>query len=76
MEAQPGGAGKLPTLRAAAVDQLRRKIQEQGGLQVSVDCKAEQILATSEQEVDNAIIPLCAWLAGLVEAQSTSDAGD
>lgn len=74
MEAQPSGVGDLPSLEAAAVGRLRQKILKQDGLHVSLDCR-DKILAISEAELDETILPFCSWLKGLVEAQGKA-AGD
>lgn len=68
MEAQSIGVSDVPSLEAAAVGKLREKVLKQGGLHVSLDCR-NKILAISEVELDETILPLCSWLIGLVEAQ-------
>lgn len=75
MEAQPSGVGGLSPLDETAVLRLRQLIQEQGGLRVTLDCR-DKVMAISDTELVEVILPLCCWLIGLADAQRTKTKGD
>lgn len=67
MEVQPSGVGNVPPLDVTSVDRLRKTIRENGGLPVSLDCR-DKTLASSDDELAQVILPLCAWLRRLADA--------
>lgn len=73
LEMQPSGVGNLPNLDVDAVN-LLRKLSNAGGLPVSVDCR-DKILAVSEGDLAEVILPLCAWLKGLADDQEGDETG-
>lgn len=69
LEAQAGGAGKLPCLEEGSLDRLRQLVKEQGGLPITLDCR-KKLLPVNDVDLVGVIAPLSVWLKGLVEAHS------
>lgn len=74
LEAQTGGAGKLPCLEDGSLDRLRHLVKEQGGLLVTLDCR-KKLLPVTDVDLDGVIIPLCIWLKGLAGSHSAEGEG-
>lgn len=66
LEAGPEGGGDSLLSNVGGLDRLRQVVQEEGGLPISLDCRTK-ILDVCQEDLEEVIIPLCAWLKGLAE---------
>ena len=69
LEAQPSGVGRCKPLESSGLERLQQLVNTSRGLTVSLDCR-RKILAVSNEDIAEVIIPLCSWLKGLAEGHS------
>ena len=65
LEAQTCGVGICKPLESSGLERLQQLVKTTRGLPVSLDCR-KKILAVSNDDIAEVIIPLCSWLKGLV----------
>lgn len=74
LEAQPCGVGRCKPLENSGLERLQQLVKTSRGLPVSLDCR-RKILAVSNDDITEVIIPLCSWLKGLVEGHNGEAGG-
>lgn len=66
LEGKSNSSDNLVSLDDDAVSRLRESVETAGGLPITLDCR-DKILAVSHTDINEVILPLCAWLEGLVK---------
>jgi len=74
LEGRSNSGDKLVSLDDDAVRRLRESVEVAGGLPITLDCR-DKILAVSHADINEVILPLCAWLEGLVKDYVETEGG-